>query len=658
MTKAKKKDLPEETKKELSDEDLIKISDSYYNEANDSWLLVRSKCDKILNLYNNDYDFSKKAPWQSQSWVPKVPSAIRKTAAILKRSLVRAKEMFTVTTDIKKYKTFAPAIQQLIKTWLIKLKFTHSFIESLQMGLMCNLMIFKVYFKLDENVIEETILPVRSDSITDYISPTKGLTVEQQMIMKLFPESSFLPPEPGIEKSALKLPVKLKNKVTKQKRSGTLYVVPINPFYWNIDPTGRNKYCYHTVFLDVGDFTDRAESMGYNTAFIKELKESDYTEVGTTYAETAHTGRLHLHSHRKQIMLREYWGDVINSDGEIVHRNVTWTIANGKHVVRKPIKNWFLHGTWPFVWGPVTKKPFSVWHKSFLEDSYKLAESITDLFNVLMDSNTYAMAKAFELDLDVVDDPDQVAGGVVPGKTLFKRGGGNPGMRMVQEITLGTTPVQGLRIFQALGELWENETGLTEFITGKPTQRGRATATEVTEKGGQAMSMMEDLAFDVEDFVLAPLLEMIYKVLLQFQVDFEDPRLASLSDAVKKELYNVSYLSNEQKKRYIDVFNFNCRGMSGIIAKIAEMKKVLMFLKEMSQIPGALDRVKMDELISKVVEGMNWDPMKILLSDDEYKAKMKAKLEQIKQQKQEAREEAVFMAQLQSQTKGGGQAGG
>jgi hypothetical protein len=602
-------------------DDIVRISQSMFEHAWNNRLPIQQGWDNMWDRFNNIYDFSRKADWQSQGHIPKIPNAVRMASAILKKSLIRAKDFYTVSSELDLFRKFAPAVQGVLKAWLTENRFVEEFTESLVAGLLMNLMVFKAYWKSDEFNIDQTTNPISHDTGMDLTKRQKKISPEQALLFSVFPELSPQIQNPMVPANAPTL-----------RRRGGLRIVPINPYFFLLDPTGRNKFCIHIIRMDLDDLKRDAAKKGYNQEVVNKIDE-DFTKEWE-YRETRRLRQTFSFTttFRKQVVLYEYHGDLFDQNAKIAKQNATWTVANEKWLIRKPTDNPSWHGKWPFVWGPIVKRPFSVYHKGYLDDGFKLAGSITDLFNSLMDANAYSMAKAFEIDIDMVYDPEQIKGGVYPGKTFLKRSGGNPNTRLIQEVPLGILPAQSLRLYQQLDIEFQNSTGLTEFLVGKPSTKGRATATEIVEKGAQSMSIMEDIALDIEDTILSPLLEMCYKIILQYQTDFEDPRMQMLSKQVRQQLSAFAFLPKEEKMKAVNAFKFEVRGMSGVIGKRIELNKLTSALKQISVIPGALDRVDWNEVLKRVFDGMNIDSTKVLLSDERYRQKLQARQQALQQE--------------------------
>src|SRR5438045_2196086 len=64
--------------------------------------------------------------------------------------------------------------------------------------------------------------------------------------------------------------------------------------------------------------------------------------------------------YRKTVKIVEGWGTILDSGtGKVLHRNVTWTIANELYVLSKPKSNPFWHNRNPIMSVPIIRVPHS-----------------------------------------------------------------------------------------------------------------------------------------------------------------------------------------------------------------------------------------------------------------------------------------------------------
>jgi hypothetical protein len=61
-------------------------------------------------------------------------------------------------------------------------------------------------------------------------------------------------------------------------------------------------------------------------------------------------------------------------------------------------------------------------------------------------------------------------------------------------------------------------------------------------------------------------------------------------------------------------FSFKARGVSVFLDKAQDLQKINSFLQLVSNIPGVLTRINIDELLENIIIGIGWNPSKILMN--------------------------------------------
>lgn len=558
------------TKSSVQDQDYITAVLALYHHADDERLEQKRTWDELWRLYNNQYDFSKKADWQSKNFVPKIAMGVEAAAASLKRALIQTPDFFGVEAMTEEDKPKAILLEKLIKYWLDQNDFNNQFVESLKSALLTSLMVFKVY------AVEEEIQDLK------------------------WPEPSML--DFGDETVSEPVPI--------SRRRKAIRIDAVDPYDFWIDPTGRGKYVIQRSRIDLDDLKEAAESGDYDQKAVSEIEES-FAQAQADYEQALREGKEGTPPpFRKSVELLEFWGDLPDQDGNLLFRNGTITIANQRWVIRGPIDNPYLHRKVPFVWGAPTTKPFSVYHRPLFRDIIGLARMQTELLNLILDGNIFAVAKAFELDLDQIYDPNEIKAGVYPGKVFKKRGSINPGMPMIREINIGAVPAQALSIYQLLDREIQGGTGINEIKLGLPAMRGQPTATEVQTRTAEANSLFDTMSRGLEEQIIEPILDMVYKLILQYMNDFTDP---SLKEMLGQDADTLQMMS--PRERFLAIkgnFKFKARGISIAMTRSQELDKVMTFLRLVGRYPQALQGVNVAFLLKKVAESLNWDPKELL----------------------------------------------
>lgn len=585
-----------------ADQEIVDVTKEYFNEAEMSWKPIKKVWDVAWALYNQQYDFSLKEEWQHKVPIPKISGAIRTSVALFKQALIRSHDWFAIKTPIRGLKQFIPVVTGTVGYWLERIDFVNIFSEGMHGGLLSSLIILKIYWAKGKKVS-------KNESRSNQVEPSSVLSVlKEDEIKDRFMSSGFLGEVRPLEKE-----------VKGYEMDGTLVVYPVDPYKFKIDPTGRGKYIMEEIVVDYDELIDTAKDKGYDEAAIKQI-EADYAPPTTEQIEEANrkgqSQTIQKPGFRKTVKIMECWGDILNKEGKRIHSNVTWSVANDKYLIRKPVKNPFWHQKFPYVWGPIIRKPFSVWHKGYTDDLHGIQMAITELTNSILDSNLVASLRAFELDVDLVADPEQFKNGIWPGKVYKKHGALAGQTQMLKDLEVGQFVPQSVRVLMELDRTFQNESGVTEFVTGGQGTKGRATATEVISKTNQANTLIQDMAVDVENFVLAPALQMIFQVCLQYQRNFDDDRF---KDFVDQELIDrILMLNEDERKEFMsDKFIFKASGVSGYINRVSEVQKLQILSQLFQYAPELIGWFRKDRLLKNVLEWINWDADDMLHSPQE-----------------------------------------
>lgn len=596
------------------DQEIVDVTREYFNEADSAMAPIRRVWDTAWALFNQQYDFSSKETWQHRVPIPKIAGAVRTTVALFKQAILRSADWFAVNTPVSNLKPYIPMVTGMIKYWLERIDFVNIFAEGIHGGLLSSLVILKVYWVKGKKVLENS---PRSNQVL-HSSPLAVLAEDE--VKYKFSMSGFLGEE-APQREGYEL-------------DGNLVVYAVDPYKFRIDPTGRNKYVMEDITVDYDDLLATAKDKGYEEGIIKKIEE-DFKPKSPEDIEEArrkgHSISENKPSFRKTVVIRECWGDILNKEGKRIHTNVTWSVANEKYLIRKPVKNPFWHQKYPYAWGPIIRKPFSVWHKGFTEDLHGIQMAITELTNAILDSNLVATLRAFELDVDMVADPEQFKNGIWPGKVYKKHGALAGQSQMIRELEIGAFVPQSIRILMELDRTFQNESVVTEFVTGGMGARGRATATEVVSKTNQASTLIQDIAVDIENFILGPVLSMMFCVCAQYQRNFNDDRFTGF---VKEELLNrVIMLTDEERKEFInDKFIIKVSGVSGYINRVSQVQKFQILSQVFQYAPELIQWFRKKKLLSNVLEWLNWDPEDLLYSEEEMKLQQQQAQPQQQQQ--------------------------
>jgi hypothetical protein len=577
----------EEQKVKYNDDQLLSVFQANLSACEENREKHDEKCDEIENLAAGRYDWSKKAAWQNKNAVPKFSINREKFAAVMQRALVQATDYFTVEPKAKSpYAQWAAAVREWCKFRLDCEQFPLKFVLGTKIAATRGRMYFKPYYSTE-----------LSEVLTWPKKEEPRLDAEGQPILDEFdnPVTDIITEEPKWET------------VVERK----LRVALVNPQNVWVDPTGRERFKIESYKMDWGELMALAEAGHYDLSAVKQLepgvsgdRESDEAEQRSRNNE----GEFTAPQGTKEVELYEFWGDLYDTEGRLVEKNCTFTVANKTHVVRKPVKNPYWHGKAPYAWGAPVLQPFSNYDKSFLEDAIGLQKTQTEFVNLILDSALYAVAGAFTIDVKQLVDPNDIKKGVYPGAVFRKDGDRSNGQQMIEALRLNTIDPMSLSILQMVDRMEQESTGITDLMLGVMPAR-RSTASEGAMRLGESNSLFDTFARNLEEQLIGNLIEQVWALDLQYY-DWTDP---CARDILGEFADQLAMMSDEERYDLIKHFTFRGKGLSVILAKTMEIEKIDRFMRAIGRYPNLAQVVNMPALLTKAVEGFGWNPKEVIL---------------------------------------------
>lgn len=249
---------------------------------------------------------------------------------------------------------------------------------------------------------------------------------------------------------------------------------------------------------------------------------------------------------RRAHAVTEYTGDIFTRDGKLVARNWIATVANEKALLRfrhNPIWS----GKSRYVLGTPIPCEGRVWGRSIVEAVSEFQEEMSDLLNLMLTDARYSVIPTFVLNTSKLDDPNQTFT-QAPGMFWKGRDKG-----VVEKIDFPSQANMLWPMFQGLERLGDKSSPVTEWSSGTPTARGRASASEAQIKTQNAQSFMAEVSNDLETGFIEPILELVYELVVQFGDESGDPRMSDLleewggPESFRDDLFRYSLLNVPHK---------------------------------------------------------------------------------------------------------------
>jgi hypothetical protein len=541
--------------------------------------------------FHNEFDYTKKAPWQTKLRWSRFAGTVETFVAILKRAMIEARTWWIVEGVDDVGKERAPLIKRLVDLWLRTANFVVLFTDGLKLGAIADLIVLKATWPQWE---------------------------EQDVAVE----------EVGTELAGLGAPSAAPRLITR-KRAG-LKVELLDPFKVWLDPTGRNRYVIEDSETDFDELQTlaRLNPQAWDRDAIDRLAAATQ-EAQARFDERRRQGLEEgtVPPWRKPVKLRTFTGDVVNEDTFSVERNVTFTVANDSELVGRvrPIPYWHVmldrripNKRGPYIWGFPFRIPLAPYGKGLGRDNLDLAMAITELHNSIGDQALFDGLNAYEVDRELIYDPEEFKDGVYPGKTFTKREGSG-GRPLIEPRKLGQISAGTLNAIALYDRDYQNSTGVTNYVEPAVPSRQTGTLGEYQGRQSQSLGLLDMVARNLEDQLLEPFLETVYWLILQYMDDFTIPDVV---DVLGPDAAMLAAMPAPMRFQYLKSnVRFSARGMSVVLSKQEELQKLGLFLQGAQGlrqfVPDLERRINGDAILRKSIEALGWDPDEVLVKPQE-----------------------------------------
>lgn len=360
-------------------------------------------------------------------------------------------------------------------------------------------------------------------------------------------------------------------------------LIPPEDYY--PDPSGNGLFEIHSVERDLHEVLDAAEEGIYDPKVVKQLVDTDYKmpEDEKKSEQDKNQDDFTQPSFRKRVVLDEYWGTLLKSDGTVAHRNVVCTVANKRFLIRPPEPNPFWHQESPFVAAPIVRIPGSVHHKALFDDAVGLNFALNELFNLILDGGMAAVWGTKQIRIEDMEDPGQVAGGLKQGTTIAVKQTLPHNAKVVEECSTGDVPQDAMAIYEAIDREFNTAVMTNELKLGSmPSKQVRAT--EIVEVSQSQAITLDGMIADVERTIIDPTLYKSWMCVLQNADDFNPQMMASVTDKVVANM--IMRASPEERfALFGGRTQFRTFGLSATMAKALDFQKFMAMMQAVQMNP-------------------------------------------------------------------------
>lgn len=400
-----------------------------------------------------------------------------------------------------------------------------------------------------------------------------------------------------------------------------LRVAEVDPYDYWVDPTNRDRYSIHRTVMDWDKLKAMADEGHYDTAAVKRLQGGSGQTEEWDWRNRAGLAIPTPGGVRNEHEVLEMWGDLVDADGKLVMENGWIVIGDRREVLRGPDPNPYKDGQRPFIRVQPLHRPHAPYGGSPITDIQDWAEEYTQLGNLAIDAVKLESIPGYEVDIHNARHPHRLKSrGIYPGVILEKHSGTGP---LITPIDKGHgTANSAINLFQLLGREMENQTSVTQFITGATGSGPDRTATEMNLKHQQSGEFLMALADAFQEDGIGPMAEMSLSRIAQY-LPAPMYRTDQMVDLLGAPMANqLAMMEDDMRYHYLTTqHRVRGRGISAMFTRSEDLSRIIQFMNAVQMFPEYRSRIDTDALMQKVIEGLGWDSQEILLSEAEMKQK-------------------------------------
>tara|TARA_Y100000310_G_scaffold345443_1_gene465082 strand:- start:5027 stop:6940 length:1914 start_codon:yes stop_codon:yes gene_type:complete len=544
--------------------------------------------------FHGKQDWSHKTPTQSAEFMPRVSRTTHRIAATIKRSLIQPSDWFSAEIGTKIIEP--QTVEKIIGCFLDNLalpdgglqKFPVLVEDAVKVGLLSSLMIAKVVGRT------KTQLNFNAERGRELFDIQDG-------------DFEFADNDPVLSVS--------------EEEIWHLAVDLINPRHYYPDPTGRKLFEIHRVFRDISEVKELAGEGGiYDANAVDQIENtSPNLEERQRKAEEAGKDVAEIHPDRFEVVIDEFWGTLLNDEGEVVEKNVVAAVANEKFEIRKPEPNPFWHQESPFAVSPLMRIPFDVWHRAFMDDATPLNKTLNELMSLILDGGVREALGVTEVDTDAMFDARQVSGGVMPGDSLARKPGIPINQKIITHEELGKVPAGTIQVYGMVDGEFKQAT-LTNDLTFGQIPGKEVLATEIADARNESNDFFASLVQSIELDWITTILTKGWKVILQHQESFNTKMFQGLIN--HKDLVQLEEMSKEE--RFVHLSQecvFKVRGISANLERAQDLQRLMTVMQLVGRRDSVLSQVwakkfSYEKMFSRILRALRLDPDDLRLDEE------------------------------------------
>ena len=438
--------------------------------------------------------------------------------------------------------------------------------------------------------------------------------------------------------------------------------IPLNIRSYYPDAKMSGLYEFHEVEMDhykVMELSADTPSDVYpfNKELVKNLKGTSLRiEETNEQRDRGNDTTITTIDRRKSHVLHEFWGTVLDVNGEIMKwkfkdgkeielRNVIIVMANESEIISNPRPFPCWDGTSDIISMQVLRSNINTYGKSLLAPGVDMNKAEDELINACIDAGLKESYNVNSLKLHGLAEKKQASGGIKYGTTLLQNNQLAPGEKLIETVKTGQVSGGALQILQIVQAAGSENMRLNEVKLSGKLQNKQTRATEVVAANETIQGLFESIIGDIEDVYVEKYAKKVFYLMLQNAKLLNDMDLEYIFYGNKEKIEKFKSMSpKELFNAYAYCFRFRGKGIRSV-GQSAKQAQMLVQL---------LNMIVANPLMNDSFERQGWDVTKMMediirnqgLDAERY---ISQDVAQFAQQRQLIREEALANAEIEGQ---------
>lgn len=569
--------------------------------------------------------------WMSSPAMPEFTATVRRSAAALQDLIFERADFFNLEAGHLGDEELARIIEKIIRCYLHKVDFENSTYEYLLIGNTYGIAVRKLCVQPELEWRPEIVVQRVDDQEA---KDRKGLGK-----MASAPTPAELTGDP--EELEGRIVSAFDALFGEGESSGPKYTRTLQPkkrltfkialefpnlfnFFFDPDAKDINKSPYYIErhYLHYHQLLPSADANVIDKKKLESLKGSQFNSMDAAGVNinSSYTGqKMNLRDQMTEttstlplVELLEYYGPLLDCDGDIIEENRVYLVGNRKVLLRDAANGYFSQKA-PYHAAVFSRIPFKAIGQGVADSSIELNLLINDLFGLWVDLMKLAVYSPKTFDASKLTDPRQVEGYIKPGQLIDTMASADESV--FKDIPFNVNGVGGplFQTIEALRLSADKGSGV-DTNSANPASRARISAAEISSNVNRASQSFLALGREIDANYIIPTVQTLFEYVLQF--GFEDDVLSDLvTDGILTQSEFELIRRIPRVERYNEIrrgYKIKIKGFRERLERDEFLAKTNELLSVMTRIPPNVVNVQWSALLKQYLEALNFDTDAIL----------------------------------------------